>query len=844
MGGVSGDSNEASAEIAGLRRRLAEVEAELAELRRSEVSVREAELRLRSLVEQASDPFFCYECDPPFPTDLPISEQVRRLYDCVLIECNEACAKAYGAGSVSEVIGRKLTDLFAARPGSLNRLFEGMIRGGYRTVDGEGVEELPDGTQRTFLNNAHGVIDDGKLLRIWGTFREVTGQRAAEEALRREREFTEAAWDAQRDTFFLFERATGKAIRWNRAFREITGYTDAEIAELPAPASYYDAEDLERAVEFLGRLPETDSGTIELDLISKDGRRVPTEYCAAVVSDARGAPRYLISIGRDVAERKKANEEIRRHRERLRVLVENIPSVVWSTDAEGNTDYIGANVAQVYGFSQEEIYEGGPEVWLGRIHPDDADAVRRAFAELMENGTTFDIEYRIQRKDGEWIWLSDRATTVGVEEGKARAFGVFTDVTERRNMQAQLAQADRLSSLGMLAAGVAHEINNPLTYISYSLESLTEDLPGLLDAMRAYQATVGDRFGAEVVEKTVGSAATKMSAAALSDIQDRLRDALDGANRIREIAQGLGTFSRVERDQLVPVDLEHVIEVALHMCFNEIKYRARVVKDYGATPTVIASEGRLSQVFLNLLVNAAHAIDEGDLEGNEIRVRTWTEGGSVWAEVRDTGAGIAPEHLGRVFEPFFTTKAIGVGSGLGLPISKGLVESYDGTITVESEVGKGSAFTLRLPIGVEQIAPVTAATSDGEEDPVRGRILIVDDEDATRAVMARMLRAHETVEAESGEAARQLLARDQDFELILCDVMMPEVSGVDLHAWLSEENPDLANQLIFVTGGAFTPRTREYLNHVDNARLEKPFDVIELRKTVASRICELRAGRS
>ena len=646
MGGVSADRKEALAEIAELQRRLAEVEAELAELKRSEVSVREAEVRLRSLVEEASYPFFCYECDPPFSTDLPMSEQVRRLYDCVLIECNEACAKAYGADSVSEVIGRKLTDLFAARPGSLDSLFEGMIRDGYRTVDGEGVEALPDGTERTFLNNAHGVIDDGKLLRVWGTFREVTAQRVAEEALRRERELTEAAWNAQRDTFFLFEPATGKAIRWNRAFREITGYTDAEIAELPVPASYYGAEDLERANEFVRRLPETDSGTIQLDLICKDGRRVPTEYCAAVVSDPRGAPQYLISIGRDVTERRKAGEEIRRHRERLRILVESIPSVVWSTDAEGKTDYIGPNVARVYGFSQEEIYEGGQDLWLGRIHPDDVEGVRRAFADLMENGKRFDIEYRIQRKDGEWIWLSDRATTVRVEEGKARAFGVFTDVTERRNMQAQLAQADRLSSMGMLAAGVAHEINNPLSYISLSLESLTEDLPGLLDALCAYQATVGDRFGAEVVEKTVGSAATKMSPPVLSDIQGRLRDALYGAHRIRDIAQVLGTFSRVERDQLAPVDLEHVIEVALNMCFNEIKYRARVVKDYGATPTVIASEGRLSQVFLNLLVNAAHAIDEGDVESNEIRVRTWTEGGSVCAEVRDTGAGIAPEHLG------------------------------------------------------------------------------------------------------------------------------------------------------------------------------------------------------
>jgi CheY-like chemotaxis protein/anti-sigma regulatory factor (Ser/Thr protein kinase) len=256
----------------------------------------------------------------------------------------------------------------------------------------------------------------------------------------------------------------------------------------------------------------------------------------------------------------------------------------------------------------------------------------------------------------------------------------------------------------------------------------------------------------------------------------------------------------------------------------------------------MASEGRLSQVFLNLFVNAAHAIDEGTVDANEIRVSTWSEDDIVCAEVRDTGKGIAPEHLGKLFEPFFTTKEVGVGSGLGLPISKGIVEGYGGTITVESEVGKGTSFTIRLPIRPQEIAPTPITAVAKDDVRVRGRILVVDDEDGIRAAMVRMLRGHETVEASTGKAAMKILAEDQAFDLILCDMMMPEVSGMDLHAWLSAECPRLARQLIFMTGGAFTSRARDYLKKVDNLRLEKPFDVANFQKIVGNVIRQAKAN--
>ena len=442
----------------------------------------------------------------------------------------------------------------------------------------------------------------------------------------------------------------------------------------------------------------------------------------------------------------------------------------------------------------------------------------------------------MKRKDGA-IFHADIGGASMVYDGRRVFVASFRDVTEKRNLQAQLAQADRLSSMGMLAAGVAHEINNPLSYVLFNLESLTEILPDRFDAMRRLRARLDDLVDPAILEDVVGDSGEKLNAAALDDILARFKDALAGTNRIREIARSLGTFSRVEQEHLVQVDLEHVIDAALNMANNEVKYRARLVKDVARTPTVLASEGRLSQVFLNLIINATHAITEGDVENNEIRVRTWVEGDEVCAEVRDTGSGIAPENMHRLFEPFFTTKKIGVGSGLGLAISKSIVEGFHGTIEVSSEVGKGTSFIIRLPAGEEWAAAALDTPPASTAAPrIGGRILIIDDDPAVRFAMSDVLSDYETVEASSGAEAMKILETDQAFDLILCDMMMPDITGVDMHKWLAERQPKLAEQLIFVTGGAFTPQARDYLSRLDNLIVEKPIGVAELKKIVRDHI--------
>jgi PAS domain S-box-containing protein len=540
---------------------------------------------------------------------------------------------------------------------------------------------------------------------------------------------------------------------------------------------------------------------------------------------------YVNAYGHDITDREKARLDLLSSEARFRLVFDNTTDGILLIDAATRKLVLGNKaLCNLLGYTLEELME----LSVADIHPPEAlPEIEQAFASLVEGTQNFGETVAVKRKDGSVLETDIGATSFKYHD-RLVLVASFRDVTEKRNLQAQLAQADRLSSMGMLAAGVAHEINNPLSYILYNLESLTEDLPALLDVMHQFQTRLYSHLDPEILEDLVGDAGQKMNAVALDDIHTRFKDALEGTRRIHNIVRGLGTFSRVEQDRLVPVNLVHVIDVAINMAFNEIKYRARLVKDYSKVPTILASAGRLSQVFLNLIINATHAVPEGDVENNEIRIRTWTEADEVCAEVRDTGSGIAPELVGKLFDPFFTTKKIGAGSGLGLAISKNIVDGYGGTIQVSSEVGKGTSFVIRLPAKQQEEDDAVAETpSAATKTPsVRGRILIVDDEAGIRSAMARMLRGHETVQAANGAEAIAILEKDQAFDLLLCDMMMPDISGMDLHEWLTERQPQLAKQLIFITGGAFTPRARDYLSKVDNIRLEKPFDVTNFKKIV------------
>jgi CheY-like chemotaxis protein len=280
------------------------------------------------------------------------------------------------------------------------------------------------------------------------------------------------------------------------------------------------------------------------------------------------------------------------------------------------------------------------------------------------------------------------------------------------------------------------------------------------------------------------------------------------------------------------------MEATLRMAWNEIRHRAHIVKNFGRTPPVQASESKLGQVFLNLIVNAAQAIVEGSADKNEIRISTTTEpGGAVVVEISDTGPGMPPEVLDRLFTPFFTTKAAGVGTGLGLSICHRIVTAFGGSIGVKSQTGIGTTFRVSLPASRTQAsepAPVVALNVVARR---RGSILVIDDEPTVAKAVHRILAPeHEVVALGSAVQALERIVAGEQFDVILCDLMMPEMTGMDLYLELNRLAAEQASRMIFLSGGAFTVRARAFLDQVPNQRIEKPFGALHLRSLINDRI--------
>jgi CheY-like chemotaxis protein len=262
---------------------------------------------------------------------------------------------------------------------------------------------------------------------------------------------------------------------------------------------------------------------------------------------------------------------------------------------------------------------------------------------------------------------------------------------------------------------------------------------------------------------------------------------------------------------------------------NEIRHRARIVRRFGDVPKVDANEARLGQVFLNLIVNAAHAIPEGKTDANAITITTRRAGDTVAVEVADTGNGIPPEVLPRIFDVFFTTKPIGVGTGLGLSICHRIVAALNGRIDVDSQVGQGTKFTVTLPQARAEHGADKAAAEDASL-PARSRsVLVVEDEAAIGRTLQRLLVPHRVTVNNRAREALQRITSGERYDVILCDVMMPEMTGMDFYRELRAFDEALSDRVIFMSGGTFTENARTFLDAVPNHRVDKPMNVAKLR---------------
>lgn len=541
----------------------------------------------------------------------------------------------------------------------------------------------------------------------------------------------------------------------------------------------------------------------DLDAVLRSGAN---DYIAKPVNPGELITRLRVAERSAVEKSKRlAAERALRHNEaNLRALIENTDDWIVSFDSDFRVLTCNSAAREATKVLFDKAVSVGADVRTCGM-PDVASQLKRAIL-----GGRFSTEWSVRTDDRGEVFLESSFHPIHTDDGRVAGSACYTrDVTERykaererKQLEGHLQLTERLSSLTTLAGGVAHEINNPLGTIVLSLDWLKRSIDD--DAAR-----------------------------------DAIGDARQSADRIRRVVGALTRLSTASEDETIqPVDVQGPLDAAIEIAKNEIRHKARLVREYGETPLALGAEGLLAQVFLQLLVNAVQAIPEGHRDEHEIRVRTYADrNGDVVVEVRDSGLGVPEDIRSRIFDPFFTTRPVGEGTGLGLAISHSIISRLGGRLTL-LETESGAAFVAVLKAAEEVPIAVRAPRSATDSDPAPGaRVLVVDDEPRLRRSMRRALVGHEVALAADGEQALEELANGP-FDLILCDVMMPGVDGIEFYERVAEKYPGLEKQIVFMTGGAFTPAARSFLGRVSNTKLVKPFPIETLRDLVKERMAE------
>jgi len=636
-------------------------------------------------------------------------------------------------------------------------------------------------------------------------------ERAARARLEREARRRALLGDHSRDAILLIRAADGALLDANAAAIDTYGWSREELLARTVFDLREPSDPSART-----QLAQAGAGALRFETTHRrrDGSRLPVEVNSqAVVVDG---VRAVVSVVRDISERRSTEEALRVSEERLALAMEAAGLGMFLAVPYGPMEW-SPRCREIFGIGAAAIPDF--DSFLVLVHPEDRDAVREAATRWTDpaGDGRYQQQYRCVRPDGAVRWIAASGRTRFVEVDGVRRpsllVGAILDVTEQKEAQAQLMQADRLASVGLLAAGVAHEVNNPLAYVIAALDFLHERL------------------------EAVAGAAPRADA----EVHQALADAREGADRVRHVVRDLRMFSGSREERRARVRLEPVVDSAVRLAESELRAHARLVREFRVAPAVVADEARLGQVVLNLLVNAAQACPGEHPDDHEIRVVVATdERGRALLEVRDTGTGIAPEIADRIFDPFFTTKPRGVGTGLGLAICRSIVLGLGGEIAAEPRPGGGTVVRVVLPPAPPgELAP---AAGDTNASPAagarrRGRLLVVDDEPAVAAAVRRVLASEHDVTVHTRAAeALAAIAGGERFDAILCDLTMPGMSGMELHAELERIAPDQARRVIVLTGGAVTASAREFLERVALPRCDKPLDVPALRALVRVRV--------
>jgi signal transduction histidine kinase len=610
---------------------------------------------------------------------------------------------------------------------------------------------------------------------------------------------------------------SGEVLFANKAFRAIIGREDAvtgiDVEGLPAAYGIFDREGRAYPVRNLAfsRAVATGEPVIVDDIVihRPDGVRTWLRAFANPVHDAEGVVTHVVVGFTDITSEVQAvveRSEIEKH---LGVAIHHAPVLLFTMDKD-------AVLTAADGALKAVLENGRPSVVGNSLlvsykdHPTVPGNIRRALA---GETVSYSIEVAGLALD---VWLGPLRDAAGEITG---AIGVCTDVTESRRLQSRIIQEDRIHAIGTLAASVAHEINNPLTYVLAGLEEAQDELDGLAQELGALAERRGE-------DPAIAAARARLERA-----RQVLAPTLAGTERIRHVTRELSTFTRPNDERLGVLDLAGVARSVLKLVRKEIEARARLLEDLGPSPAVQANEARLVQVLVNLLMNAWQALPAPDPGRHVIGVRTATEAGHAVVEIWDSGPGVPPSLRERIFEPFVTTKDIGAGTGLGLFVCRNIVKALQGTITVHDAPGGGALFRVVLPPAEAVVtAPRTApAAAEPAGEGQRRRVLIIDDD----ALVARALASRfsggpfEVRTVHDGRVGLEILLADEGLDLVYCDLMMNGFSGMDVYEAARRRSPERAAKVVFMSGGAFTSEARKFLAERRDAFVQKPFDILE-----------------
>jgi PAS domain S-box-containing protein len=535
--------------------------------------------------------------------------------------------------------------------------------------------------------------------------------------------------------------------------------------------------------------------SIEVTAVRPDGTQAPVRLGTTRIQTTDGV--YSLGYVRDISPERDTLAALRQSERRFRHVVEAAPDGVVIIQ-RGQIVFINQRGAQLLANgSIADVLRMRVSQFLPQ---NDAIIATERIQRLLDTGVEMPpIEYGV-RCDSERT-VEIKAIVVQWEDAPA-VLAFARDVTERKRLQHRMVETDRLAALGTLSAGVAHEINNPLTYATLNLQRMERALGNL------------------------GVAEEK-----LAPLRQQLREIDHGLARVASITRGLRAFARPDDAPPGAVSLVEVVDRSLRMVHNDLRHRATLIHTVADVPEVTGNASRLEQVVVNLLLNAIQALP--DQPNNEIEIVIARVGDRVSLAIRDTGRGIPSSIRDRIFEPFFTTRAVGDGMGLGLSVCRTIVEGFGGTIDATRSDGSGTTMTIVLPIHPEREAANEQATNGstahangtGAHATSRKRVLIIDDEPLLRDTLTRVLSGeHDITTAISGADALAKLDAGS-FDAILCDVMMPGMNGLEVYRRVAADHPGMEKRMVFITGGTFSPEIDDMLAATHNRLLTKPFQI-------------------